>query len=125
MLLLGENCKDCPYIKALDDKVKNIEGRLEKAETELIKQSIENAETKIYYEKIIDKIDDLNESVSLKMFSFETRLEKVEKAIEERKMGMWAKFSESPWSLKLLVYLLGGLAGLRLMGFDISSLLKF
>lgn len=125
MLLLGENCKDCPYIKALDDKVKNIEGRLEKAETELIKQSIENAETKIYYEKIIDKIDDLKESVSLKMFSFETRLEKVEKAIEERKMGMWAKFSESPWSLKLLVYLLGGLAGLRLMGFDISSLLKF
>ncbi len=125
MLLLGENCKDCPYIKALDDKVKNIEGRLEKVETELIKQSIENAETKIYYEKIIDKIDDLKESVSLKMFSFETRLEKVEKAIEERKMGMWAKFSESPWSLKLLVYLLGGLAGLRLMGFDISSLLKF
>lgn len=125
MLLLGENCKDCPYIKALDDKVKNIEGRLEKAETELIKQSIENAETKIYYEKIIDKIDDLKESVSLKMFSFETRLEKVEKAIEEKKMGMWAKFSESPWSLKLLVYLLGGLAGLRLMGFDISSLLKF
>lgn len=121
---MHENCKDCPYVDALDKRVGIIEFKVITMEEKINTATTENEKTKIYYEKIIEKIDNLQESFSLKMFSFENRLEKVEKALEDKKSGMWTKFSESPWSTKVLVYLLSTLAGLRLMGIDISKLLQ-
>jgi len=120
---LNEKCKDCPYIHALDDRVDKLENTVVVVQRNLNIATTENEKTKIYYEKILDKIDDLKEIFSSKMYSFEERLGKVEKAVEEEKSNMFVKFSESPWSLKLLIYVLGGLAGLRLIGFDLSKIL--
>ncbi len=120
----NEICKDCPYIKALDDRVDRIETKIDDMDKTLNLTVTENEKTKVYYGKIIEKLDDLKILFNDKMLSFETRLAKLEKAFEEKNKNAFIKFSESPWSLKILIYVLGGLAGLRLMGFDISKLLQ-
>ena len=121
---VNENCKDCPYVEALDHRVGEMERKVDEISKTLNKVVTENEKTKIYYEKIIERIEDLKVLFNDKMFSFETRLEKLEKAFEEKNKNVFVKFSESPWSLKLLIYILTVLAGLRLIGFNVSKLLQ-
>jgi archaellum component FlaC len=110
---MDEKCKDCVYVSNLDKRVEKIEIRMEKIETEVNKQSIENAETKIYYQNILNILDKMDKEIT-----------SLKQAIQDVKTNVWTKFSEAPWSMKVLVYVLGALAGLRLLGFDLATLLK-
>ena len=124
-----ENCKDCPYVKALDDRVDKLENNVCTIQKTLNVATTENEKTKIYYEKIIESINSLKEMFTNQMFSFENRLKKVEQAIvekafEDKRENVFTKLNDAPWSTKILVYVLGSLAGLRLMGIDLSVFLQ-
>ena len=148
---MGENCKDCPYVEALDKRVEKIEIKIESMEDKLNIATTENEKTKVYFEKIIDKIDSLIERFDTKidslaqrfdnkMLSFETRLEKVEKALEEKsnesekqKDDLTAETNKNTF-IKLffnkyeklviaIIVTLSALAGLNLSGVNVVDIL--
>jgi chromosome segregation ATPase len=111
--LSNNDCKDCEYVKNLKENIVDLKQRVNKLEDTVIEISKENAETKVYYENILNLLDSLNK-----------KIEKLETALEQQKINMFTKFKDAPWSLQLLIYILGALAGLRLIGIDISTFIK-
>ena len=140
-----ENCKDCPYIEALGDRVTKIENKIDDMEEKLNIATTENEKTKVYFDKIVSKIDDLKELFCTKMFSFESRLEKVEKALEEKNKVyeeknkeleeinneaikqnntfLWRFYERNEKLTNGIIIVLSILAGLRLLGIDIVKLI--
>lgn len=142
MYNLNENCKDCPYIESLDGRVGKIEDKISNMEEKLNIATMENEKTKVYFEKIIDKIDglierfdskidSLTERFDNKMFSFEERLKNVEKAIDERakenanKKGGYVElfFNKYEKLVIAIVLVLSALAGLNLSGVNLIEIL--
>mgnify|MGYP001065101247 CR=1 FL=1 len=139
---MNENCKDCPYVEALDGRIGKIENKISNIEEKLNIATMENEKTKVYFEKIIDKIDGLIERFDSKldsltqrfddkMFSFKRRLERVEKVIDEKakenptKKGGYLElfFNKYEKLVIAIVLILSALAGLNLSGINLVEIL--